>query len=96
MEGGAGPPPDAGTAGLESQELDGPESGSEDADDSQGSFAWDDLWTEAYQTLKDDPEHSDMLEAFEKYVVDGKDASQSGTNKALRHPRYSGVISSQT
>ncbi|RSL40369.1 hypothetical protein CEP53_013401, partial [Fusarium sp. AF-6] len=33
---------------------------------------WANLWAEAYQTVKDDPEHSHLLEAFEACLQEGK------------------------
>jgi hypothetical protein len=51
--------------------LQDAESVSKDADPAPESLAWDDLWTEAYETLKGNSEYTKLLVAFEKYVIDG-------------------------
>ncbi|RSL56966.1 hypothetical protein CEP54_008539 [Fusarium duplospermum] len=43
-----------------------------DEDETQKESTWANLWAEAYQTVKDDPEHSHLLEAFEAYLQEGK------------------------
>lgn len=34
---------------------------------------WGSLWAEAYRSVKDDPEYSQLLEAFERYLREAED-----------------------
>ncbi|EEU48984.1 uncharacterized protein NECHADRAFT_75696 [Fusarium vanettenii 77-13-4] len=45
---------------------------SQHTDDIGKSSPWASLWAETYQTVKDDPEHSHLLETFETYLQEGK------------------------
>ncbi|RSL99859.1 hypothetical protein CEP52_009488 [Fusarium oligoseptatum] len=44
----------------------------QDEDEILKQSTWANLWAEAYQTVKDDPEHSHLLEAFEACLQEGK------------------------
>lgn len=51
-----------------------------DEDETRKESTWANLWAEAYQTVKDDPEHSHLLEAFEAYLQEGKRTDSAGTS----------------
>ncbi|MBE3045001.1 hypothetical protein IMZ48_21070 [Candidatus Bathyarchaeota archaeon] len=67
-------------ADPEQQELSDGESDLGDTDPAPESLSWDTLWAEAHGILRDDPEHTDLLATFEKYVVDGKDVGSDGAD----------------
>lgn len=70
------------------QELSDEESDIGDSDPAPESLSWDTLWAEAHGILRDDPEHTDLLEAFEKFVLDGKDVGSDGVDNPLCDSGY--------
>ncbi|OBT63596.1 hypothetical protein VE03_07330 [Pseudogymnoascus sp. 23342-1-I1] len=90
-EGHAGLSSGANPVDTESRGFHDTESASKDADSATESLAWDNLWAEAYETIKDDPEYTKLLTAFEKYVLDSKDVVVDAANKTL--PESSGITS---
>ncbi|KAB5522880.1 hypothetical protein GE09DRAFT_1154464 [Coniochaeta sp. 2T2.1] len=81
-EGHGGPSSGTNPVDTASQELDDTESASKDADPAPESLAWDSLWAEAYETLKADPEYTELLAEFERTVMGGKDGAADAAKKA--------------
>ncbi|KAL2675685.1 hypothetical protein Neosp_011875 [[Neocosmospora] mangrovei] len=53
---------------TETSILHEPHGRPQDAGEAREPSTWADLWAEAYETVKDDPEHSHLLAVFEAYL----------------------------
>lgn len=60
--------------------LDDAESTSKEAGLAPATLAWDNVWAEAYETLRSDPEYAKLLAAFEKYIMADKGVAVDGEN----------------
>lgn len=47
-------------------------------DETNEPFVWGSPWAEAYRRVKEDSEHSRLLEAFEKYLSKGEQTTSDG------------------
>jgi hypothetical protein len=51
---------------------------SQDPDESRKPYGWDYLWTEAYETVKEDPDSSELLQKYENTLMEDGCATPQG------------------